>query len=322
LHLFIIYILKKIKSDLSVRKKITINLIVPAGNIRMFSGLLLFLMIISMPGCGKMVVHYSRPLVDDINKSFMQQQDIELAEQGIPAFILILDGLIEHSPGNKSLLLSGAKAYSSYTTAFVGDKDPERNRVLSEKARVYAFRAFSLHNRKFAEVKDRPHSEFVAFLNSLGEKDVPYMYYVATCWAGWIQAHSESWDAIADLPKVQSLVERVIELDEGFYYGASHTFMGVLLTIRPPSLGGRPEEARTHFERALELGQGKFLPSYVMYAQHYAKLLYKKELFYDLLGRVLESPVDEVSELILINTLARRQASELIEEARKDEYFD
>jgi hypothetical protein len=153
----------------------------------------------------------------------MQQQDVVLAEQGIPAFLLILDGLIEHSPHDKSLLLSGAKAYSSYTAAFVGDKNPERNKILAEKAREYAFRAFSLHDKKFAKAKDKPHSDFVTYLPSFGEKDVPYLYYVATCWAVWIQAHSESWDAIADLPKVQSLIERVIELDESFNYGASHS---------------------------------------------------------------------------------------------------
>jgi hypothetical protein len=288
----------------------------------LFKLVVLFLITVFAAGCGRIIFHYTRPLFDDISRSFMQQQDVVLAEQGIPAFLLILDGLIENNPEDKSLLLSGAKAYSSYTSAFVGDKDPERNRILAERAKGYAFRAFSLHNTKFAKTKDRPHAEFATYLHSFGKRDVPYLYYVATCWAGWIQANSESWDAIADLPKVQSLIERVIELDEGFYYGSSHTFMGVLLTIRPPSLGGRPEEAREHFEKALKLGQGRFLPSYVMYAKHYAKLVYEEKLFFDLLDKVLESPVDEVSDLILINTLAQQQAGDLIDDARKEEYFD
>jgi hypothetical protein len=129
-------------------------------------------------------------------------------------------------------------------------------------------------------------------------------------------------DAIADLPRVQALIERVIELDEGFYYGASHTFMGVLLTIRPPSLGGKPEEAKRHFERAVELGQGVLLTTYVMYAKNYAKLMYEEELFFDLLNTALDSPVDAVPELTLVNTLAKQQAGDLITDARKEEYFD
>jgi hypothetical protein len=252
----------------------------------------------------------------------MQQEDLVIAEQGTPAFLLVLDGLIEHSPENESLLLAGAQAYSAYTAAFVGAEEPERNKRLATKAKDYALRALSLHSKRFGKVKDEPYEQFATCLGSFKQKDVSYVFYAAASWAGWIQAHSDSMDAIADLPKVQALIERVIELEETYYYGASHTFMGVLLTIRPPSLGGRPEEAKRHFERALELGQGKLLTTYVMYAKSYAKLMYEEELFFDLLDTVLNSPVDTVPELTLVNTLAREQARDLIADARAEEYFD
>lgn len=285
-------------------------------------GFILLFSMVFVNGCGRILVHFTQPLFDNLSRSFMQQRDVVLAEQGIPAYLLILDGLIEHSPKNKSLLLTGASTYSAYAAAFVGEKNPERNKILAEKAKDYAFRALSLQNKKFAKVKNEPYSEFVTSLPSFRKRDVPYLYYVATTWAGWIQTNLESWDAIADLPKVKSLIERIIELDEGFNYGAPHTFMGVMLAIYPPSLGGKPDEAREHFEKAIELGQGKFLPTYVMYAHYYAKLVYEKELFYDLLYRVLDSSVDVVPELTLINTLAQGQARDLIDEARKEEYFD
>ena len=321
MHYFYFHVLKKLSFGVLARKKLRISAFVVSKSRHILYGFVLFLMTVSLTGCGRIIIYSARPLVDDISKSFMQQQDVDLAEQGTPTFLLFLDGLIAHSPKDKTLLLSGAKAYSSYTSAFVGDKYPERNKILAEKAREYAFRAFSLHNREFAKAKEKPHSEFLTYLPSFGERDVPYLFSAAACWAGWIQANSESWDAIADLPKVQSLFERALELDESFYYGASHTFMGILLTIRSPSLGGRPEEARKHFERALELGDGRFLPTYVLYAKHYAKLVYEEKLFYDLLDRVLDSPVDEVPELILVNRLAQRQAGDLVDDARKEEYF-
>jgi tetratricopeptide (TPR) repeat protein len=321
LYFFRFHVLKKIIAGSLMKKIQGIFTAVVSNSHHILLWLVLIIMTVSLTGCGKIIIYSARPLLDDINRSFMRQQDVELAGQGTPTFLLFLDGLIEHSPEDKTLLLSGAKAYSSYTAAFVGDTNPERNRILAEKARGYAFRAFSLHNRKFAKAKDAPHSQFITYLPSFGEKDIPYLFYVATCWAGWIQANSESWDAIADLPKVQSLFERAIELDEDFYYGASHTFMGVLLTIHPPSLGGRPEQARKHFERALELGQGRFLPTYVLYAKHYAKLVYEEKLFFGLLDSVIDSPVDEVSELTLVNRLAQREAVDLIETARREEYF-
>lgn len=273
-------------------------------------------------GCSRIVGHYTQPLFDNLTGSFMQQRDVVLAEQGTPSFLLILDGLIAHSPNNASLLLAGAKAYSSYNTAFVGSQDPERNRILADKAKEYALRALGLHSKRFAAVRDAVFDEFVTCLPSFQKKDVPFLFYAATSWAGWITANSASWDAIAELPKVQSLIERVIELDPGFYYGTPEAFMGVLLTIRPPALGGMPEKAREHFERAVALGEGKFLPTYVMFAKSYAKLVYDKALFFSLLNKVLESPVDTEPDLILINTLAQRQAREAIQQAIEDEYFD
>ena len=273
-------------------------------------------------GCSKIIGHYTQPLFNDLTSSFMQQRDVVIAEQGTPSFLLILDGLITHSPDNPSLLLAGAKAYSAYNTAFVGKKYPERNKILAKKAKNYALRALSLHNKKFAQVKDGTYDEFITCLPTFREKDVPFLFYTATSWAGWITANSSSWDAVAEVPRVQALIERVIVLDEGYYYGTPDAFMGVLLTIRPPSMGGKPEEAREYFEKAVELGQGKFLPTYVMYAKSYAMLVYDKELFFSLLTKVLESPVDSEPDLILVNTLAQDQARNLIKETREDEYFD
>jgi hypothetical protein len=293
----------------------------PLGSRRVFS-LCLVCALLLASGCSRIVGHYTQPLFDDLTSSFMQQRDVVIAEQGTPSFLLILDGLITHSPDNPSLLLAGAKAYSSYNTAFVGSRFPERNKILAAKAKDYAIRALCLHSRKFDEVKDANLDAFTSCLPSFQKEDVPFLFYAATSWAGWITANSSSWDAIAELPKVQSLIERVIELDEGFYYGTPDAFMGVLLTIRPPALGGKPEEAKRFFEKAIELGQGKFLPTYVMFAKSYAKLVYDEELFFSLLNQVLESPVDPEPNLILINTLAQQQARELIDEARKDEYFD
>jgi hypothetical protein len=59
-----------------------------------------------------------------------------------------------------------------------------------------------------------------------------------------------------------------------------------------------------------------------MYAKQYAKLVYEKDLFFGLLNSVLNSPVDSVRELTLVNTLAQRQARDLIAQAKEEEYFD
>jgi hypothetical protein len=94
--------------------------------------------------------------------------------------------------------------------------------------------------------------------------------------------------------------------------------MGILLTLRPPSLGGKPEEAREHFEKAIAMSDGRDLSAKVEYAKGYAKLLYERELHDRLLGEVMEaSPYAD--GLTLSNVMAKEEAEQLMAEA--DDYF-
>ena len=270
-------------------------------------------------GCSGLITSAARPIIDDLTGSFLKQNDLDLARAGAPAFLLVLDGLIEGRTENEELLLAGARAYAAYAGAFVAGTDPERAARMYTKAKNYALDALSLRNEAFAHVVDSPHGTFARSLTTFEKEDVPALFWAASCWAGWIQASTGSWDAIAEIPRVESMIGRVLELDETYYHGGPHLFMGVLLTIRPPALGGRPEEARVHFERALEISGGRFLMAHVMYAKQYARLLFDRELHDRLLNEAIEAEADAVEELTLVNTVAQEQAREIL--ASGDEYF-
>jgi len=110
----------------------------------------------------------------------------------------------------------------------------------------------------------------------------------------------------------------VAELDEGYDYGGPQLYLGVFETLLPPSMGGRPEVGRSHFEKAIALSQGRFLMSKVMFAEQYARLLFNRELHDRLLEEVLAADPN-VPGLTLINAVAQRRARELLDSA--DEYF-
>ena len=98
---------------------------------------------------------------------------------------------------------------------------------------------------------------------------------------------------------------------------ATH-YLAVLATIRPPALGGRFEEGRAAFERAIELTAGRSLGVKVDYARYYARTLYDRELHDRLLRDVLAA--DPVSPgRTLFNVLAQREAEALL--ASADDYF-
>ena len=110
----------------------------------------------------------------------------------------------------------------------------------------------------------------------------------------------------------------MLELDEGHDQGGVHTYLGILNSLRPPALGGKPEVARAHFERSIELSGGTDLSVKVEYARRYARMMFDRELHDRLLREVLAAPAESPGHT-LFNVLAKRDAAELLETST--EYF-
>ena len=157
-----------------------------------------------------------------------------------------------------------------------------------------------------------------AELATIQPQDQPLLYGFGAAWAGWLQVNSDDWNAIAQIPKIKALFERSIRLDETYDLGGAHLDLAVLSSQIPPSLGGKPEQGREHFEKALALSGGQNLMVYVLYAEYYARLMFEQELHDRLLQQALSSDTD-IPGLTLINTLAQQRAAILLEESR--EYF-
>jgi hypothetical protein len=249
-------------------------------------------------------------LADSLSNAILNQPDPRTVEDGVPAYLIMMDAMIASDPRDEDLLLAGSRLYGAYASAFAGD--PERMRRLADRSLDYARRAVCVEVKSLCAALTRPAAEYAQAVSRLDDRDdVPYLYGLGAAWAGWIQAHAENWQAIAELPKVQSSIERVLALDEAHDRGGAHLYMGVLLCLRPAALGGQPEAGRGHFERALELSEGKNLMVKVLYARHYARLVFDRELHDRLLREVLAAPV-EAPGLTLVNTLAQEQAKELL----------
>ena len=131
----------------------------------------------------------------------------------------------------------------------------------------------------------------------------------------------EAWDdfsALAKLPQTRAVLLRVQELDPEYKEGDVEHFLAVLNTIRPPALGGDFDEGLKHYERAIEVSDGRNLAVKVNFAKYYARTLYDRELHDRLLNEVLAAdPVQ--TGFTLFNTLAQDEAQALLDSA--DDYF-
>ncbi|MGE4292340.1 MAG: TRAP transporter TatT component family protein [Desulfovibrio sp.] len=274
---------------------------------------------LTLTGCGALVRSATSPIMENLANSVKRQQDLETVRQGIPSYMIFMDALVQGSPDDEDTLAAASGLLTAYAVAFTLDNDPERAKLMTAKAREYGIHALAQRSDAFARLWNQPAAEFGPVPASLDKRDLKYIQTAINAWGAYIKARPGSWTDVADVPKLQALAERLLELDETYQNGAPHVLMGVLQTILPPAYGGKPEEARKHFERAMEISGGADLLTYVTFAQNYARPLQDRELHDRLLAHVLETPADVQPELTLQNVLAKRQAEVLLQEA--DDFF-
>lgn len=287
-------------------------------HVRWVFGVLLVIFISTACATNKtMTVGATASLLEDIAKSAYRQSDLRLIREGMPSYLMLIDGMVEAVPDNARLLISAAQGYASFASAFIQDEDKEYANVLYARAKEYALRA--LEQIGFRNPLSKSFDDFEKDLNTLGKKDVPYIFWAASCWGNWISLNQGSIEAVAELPRVELMMKRVLELDEGFYYGGAHIFMGILNASKPKMAGGDLNRAKDYFLKAIELGHGEFFMTYIYYANYYAKKAFDKALFISTLETVLKTPADTIPDLTLLNTVAHRKAKKMLNQV--DEYF-
>jgi len=266
-------------------------------------------MMFSVVGCSSMMSSATSSLATSLTNGILNQNDPQLVADGVPAYLLLLDGMIGDEPDNADLLSAGAKLYGAYASIFVDD--PKRNLIMTDKAYDYAGRAMCRKLPKVCSNRDQPFDKYVEALKSVSQNDVQYLYNFSVAWGGWIRARASDWTAIGALPKVRAGLERVAALDAGYDQGGAQLYLGVMATLLPKAMGGKPEQGQAYFERAMQISEGKNLVVKVLYAERYARLVFDKDLHDRLLKEVLAAEA-KAPGYTLSNLIAKEQAQKLL----------
>ncbi|MEW6647254.1 MAG: TRAP transporter TatT component family protein [Pseudomonadota bacterium] len=270
-------------------------------------------MVMLLAGCAGMV---TQRMGATLSSAILNQDDPETVRAGAPAYLLLIDGLIADDPQDKNMLLAGARLYGAYAAVFVDDR--ERALRMAKKARDYARRGLCADYPQVCKVESAPYDQFVPSLHEVQVEGLDALYVYGSAWAGRIQADSSDWAAIADLPKVEAVMRRVVAMDPEYDNGRAQLYLAVLNTLVPPSVGGRPEVGRGFFEKAIAVSQGKDLMAKVEFARRYARMVFDRELHDRLLHEVVTTET-RVPGLVLSNVLAKQEARKLL--ATSAEYF-
>jgi hypothetical protein len=266
---------------------------------------------LGMSGCASMA---TQRLADNIASAMLNQDDPATVKAGAPAYLLLLDGMIQDNPNDRAMLIAGARLYLAFGTGLV--EDQARARRLTAKARDYARRALCQTQPNVCQAEQQSFAQFTQAVGQIRHPELEALYSYGVSWAGWIQVRTDDWNALADLPRLETVLERVIALEPGFDQGRAHLYLGVMRSQLPPVMGGKPETGRFHFEQALGYSAERDLMAKVEFARHYARLVFDQALHDRLLNEVLAAdPV--VPDLTLSNILAQQQARQLLAE----EYF-
>ncbi|OHD13350.1 MAG: hypothetical protein A2086_14650 [Spirochaetes bacterium GWD1_27_9] len=268
--------------------------------------ILTFILIISLSSC--------TTLIKGLSDSLYEQKDIVLVEQGAPSYLILVEGLIRSEPKNKQYLITGIQMFSAYSSAFI--KEDDRKKIFADKTKEWGIKLLRTYYGyvKYEKTEDREKKEvaFQSFLKSLTKNDVENVFWAANAWIMWILTNLDSTDAFIELPIAKALIDRVYKLDDKYYYGAPHLYYGVFYGAFPKDFGGNLEKAKEEFDIALKLSGDKFLATKLFYANFYLKPKNDKKEFERVVREVIDFDLEQYPSLRLINTVAKKQAEEML----------
>lgn len=270
--------------------------------------ILLFIIFILLFSCASMTT--------GLANSLYRQKDIKLVEDGAPAYLLLVEALIDSKPNDKNFLMMGIQMFTAYSSAFV--KDQERSKIFTEKTKTWAIMLL----RTYPKFKQYERSEFdlyVKWVDTIQKNDVPYVFWAANSWLMWIISNFDNVEAAIDLPKAKAVIDKIYKMDSSYYYGAPHLFYGLYYCILPEYIGGNLNKAKEEFDKALSYSQDKFLMTKVYLAQYYYKAKNDKENFKKSLKEVINADLEKYPDLRLLNSFAKKYAEELL--GKIDEIF-
>lgn len=222
-----------------------------------------------LAGCSvkKVAVNKLGNMLASSGSTFESDEDPELVAAAIPFGLKLYEGLLAESPKHAGLLLAAASGFTEYSYAFVDLKAEEAQEQSVDKANELRERARKLYMRAHAYGMRGLESKYPGFtaaldndavtaLKRVRKTEVPLLYWTAASLGLAISTSKGNPEMIGQLPLVEMIVNRIVELDETFDSGAVPEF---LITLEAARSGVKLEDQqaamRKHFDRAIEISK-------------------------------------------------------------------
>jgi predicted anti-sigma-YlaC factor YlaD len=283
------------------------------------------LLLLAASGCSlkKFAVNQVGHALAGGGATFASDDDPELVRAAVPFSLKLMESLLAESPRHPGLLFATASGFTQYAYAFVQmdadeleDRDlaaatalRERARRLYLRARDYGLRGLEARHRGFrAALRADPR----AAVRAARRRDVPLLYWTAAAWGSAIALAKDRPEHVAEVPQMEALLDRALELEPDWGEGALHTFLITYEMARQGAPGDPAARARRHFERAVALSGGRQAAPVVAFAESVCAQRQDLAQFDALLARALAVDADAAPEYRLVNLVMQRRARWLL----------
>jgi predicted anti-sigma-YlaC factor YlaD len=281
----------------------------------------------SIMGCAGFVSNKLADTLSAPGKTYSRDDDPELVRAAVPFVLKTMEQLHESVPKHVALSEALARSFVSYAVAFVGDdadrlaeKDMAAARGIFAREKRLALRGFRYGLDGLAEAipGSRPifengsREERDRILKNAQKEHVGLLYWTAAALGSAISADKNDMKMVGQLPLVEQMMRRALELDDGYEDGSLHEFYLTWYAGHSKAEGGGPDKARQELEKARARSQNKKLAPLVSFAEGVDVDTQNKKEFQELLEQVVAFDVDSAPDFRLANVLAQRRARWLL----------
>ena len=293
-------------------------------------GLVLAASLLALGGCSvrQLAVNSVGDAIAQGGAAFSSDDDPELVRAAAPFSLKLIESLLAESPEHQGLLLAASRGFTQYAYAFLQQEAEEaeahnlaqasqledRARRMYRRARDYGLRGLALNRPDF---EDRLRADPRRAAAALPVADVPLLYWTAAAWGARIGLSKDQPDVLGELPIVEALMDRALELDESFERGAIHSFMIGYESVRQDRAGDPALRARRHFARAMQLSGGTDAAPLLALAEAVCVPQQRRAEFEALLKQALSIDLDRYPENRLANLVSQRRARWLLARAER-----
>jgi hypothetical protein len=269
--------------------------------------------------------------------AFEQDDDLDMLEKSIPGNIKLLEAILESNKDNYKILILLSRLYAAYSFGYfegknecysIGEKtssDSSGHKQIQERLNRYYSRGADYALRAIesrhpaAEQKLKIPELADLLLKSASKDDVPALFWYGYNLASIINNNRDSVKIISKGYLIEKIMNRITELDPGYFFGGAHLVLISYYSSLPPYSDKKLDLALSHYRRLKELSEESFLLADLYFSRYYLTRRQDKEKFITIMNYIANHSL-ESKKYAFYNKIASQRAKLYLE--RIDCFFE